>query len=340
MVDLNKRFEVAEKAISVLTKLSFGLGSAIFMVYCALNGGFPDSLSLADSLRIFYIVTVFSLGTLCVYFFLMCVGLSFYHLVYRFAKVSLIRRGFNRLTEKNRLIRDKAVMLRRKFAELRGRRSEFYRTYKRPRPFIYHVVFTPAAGLFHIFALITLVVIAFVIQHDRILWYVRLTWASLLLGMWFIILDVNRQRRGQMKFLLSGPESIVKEQRDIQTGNLAITLLFLTAVTFMLGLFTDTASQTMRVLGFRHDSVTVYVKKEWSTVLTRHGINGSAAELPPYTSRYDNVTVALSSFGTSVTLQFHSLQEPQVQTLRIPATEVLIDPLTSLPDKPKLEPSR
>lgn len=74
MDELKKKFEVAEKAIAVLTKLSFGLGSAIFMVYCALNGGFPDSLSLADSLRIFYIVTVFSLGTLFVYFFLMCVG--------------------------------------------------------------------------------------------------------------------------------------------------------------------------------------------------------------------------------------------------------------------------
>ncbi|NIG36195.1 hypothetical protein C1Y43_20175 [Pantoea sp. ICBG 828] len=329
MDELKKKFEVAEKAIAVLTKLSFCLGSAIFMVYCALNGGFPDSLSLADSLRIFYIVTVFSLGTLFVYFFLMCVGLSFYHLVYRFANVSLIRRGFNGLAEKSRLVRNKAGVLRRKFAALRGRRSEFYRTYKRPRPFIYHVVFTPAAGLFHSFTVITLVVIAFAVQHDRILWYIRLACAALLLGLWFIVLDVNRQRRGQMKFVLSGPESIVRAERDMRAGNLAITFLFLTAVTFMLGLFTDTASQTMRVLGFRHDSVTVYVKKEWSTVLARHGIKGSDAELPPYASRHDNVTVALSSFGSSVTLQFHSDKDPRTQTLRVPATEVLIDPLHS-----------
>lgn len=332
MDELKKKFEVAEKAISVLTKISFGLGSAIFMVYCALNGGFPDSLSLADSLRIFYVVTVFSLGTLVVYFFLMCLGLSFYHLVYRFAKASLIRHGYSRLVEKSREARDKAGVLRRKLAALRGRRSEFYRTYKRPRPFIYHVVFTPAAGLFHSFAAITLIFIVFSVHHDRALWYLRLACAALLLGLWFLILDINRQRRGQMKFVLSGPKSIVREERDMRAGNLAITFLFLTAVTFMLGLFTGTASQTMRVLGFRHDSATVYVKQQWSNVLSRHGITGSDAELPPYTSKYENVTVALSSFGTSVTLQFHV--GGKVQTLRLPAVEVLIDPLSGSPLPP------
>lgn len=331
MEELKKKFELAEKAISVITKLSFVMGSAIFMVYCALNGGFPDSLSLADSLRIFYVVTVFSLGTLVVYFFLMCVGLSFYHLVYRFANLSLISRWYTWLGEKFRVARSSIVALRSRFkvVVLRKRRSEFFRNYKRPRPFIYHVVFTPAAGLFHAFTVITLIFIAFIIQHDRALWYLRLTCAALLLGLWFIILDINRQRRRQMKFVLSGPESIMREDRDIRSGNLAITFLFLTAVTFMLGLFTGTASQTMRVLGFRHDHATVYVKQQWSAMLTRHGITGSDAELPPYALRFDNVTVALSSFGSSVTLQFLSDKDPRPQTLRVPATEVLIDPLGS-----------
>lgn len=329
MDELKKKLELTEKAISVLTKLSFGLGSAIFMVYCALNGGFPDSLSLADSLRIFYIVTVFSLGTLIVYFFLMCMGLSFYHLAYRLANLSLIARGYDRLAKKSRAARYKMVAWRSrfKFVVLRRRRSEFFRNYKRPRSFIYHVVFTPAAGLFHSFTVLTLIIIAFAIQHDRLLWYIRLGSAALLLGLWFIILDMNRQRRRQMKFVLSGPESIAREERDMRSGNLAVTFLFLTAVTFMLGLFTDTARQTMRVLGFRHDNATVYVKKEWSTVLTRHGITGSDAELPPYESMYDNVTVALSSFGTSVTLEFHV--HGKMQTLRVPAAEVLIDPLNA-----------
>lgn len=210
MDELKKKFEVAEKAISVLTRLSFGLGSAIFMVYCALNGGFPDSLSLADSLRIFYIVTVFSLGTFVVYFFLMCVGLSFYHLLYRFANLSLIARGYTRLGEKSRAVRGKMVAWRSSFKTLvlRRRRSEFFRNYKRPRPFIYHVVFSPAAGLFHFFAFITLIFIGFTVQHDRVLWYMRLVSAALLLGLWFMVLDINRQRRGQMKFVLPGPESV------------------------------------------------------------------------------------------------------------------------------------
>ena len=106
----------------------------------------------------------------------------------------------------------------------------------------------------------------------------------------------------------------------------------------MLGLFTGTASQSMRVLGFRHDHATVYVKHQWSTVLTRHEITGRDAELPPYALRFDNVTMALSSFGSSVTPQFHSDKDSLPQTLRVPATEVLIDPLSS-PDVLKAESS-
>jgi len=33
---------------------------------------------------------------------------------------------------------------------------------------------------------------------------------------------VNRQRWGQMKLVLSGPESIVREERDIRAGNMGL----------------------------------------------------------------------------------------------------------------------
>lgn len=113
MEELIRKFELAEKAIIVLTKLSFALGSVIFLVYCARNGGFPDNLSLADSLRIFYIVTVFSLGTLTVYFFLMCLGLSICHLIYRIANVPQVERMLLHITEGSRVVRRQATKLRR-----------------------------------------------------------------------------------------------------------------------------------------------------------------------------------------------------------------------------------
>ena len=61
--------ELAEKMLTVLTKVSFLLGMAILLVYCARYGGIPDGVSVGDSLRIFLAVTVFSVGTLVVYFF-------------------------------------------------------------------------------------------------------------------------------------------------------------------------------------------------------------------------------------------------------------------------------
>lgn len=89
---LKKKFEVAEKAMSILTKLSFRLRSAIFLVYCAKNGDFPDGLSVADRLWIFYIVAAFSAGTLVVYFFLMCLGLFICHILYRLSVTTRIGR--------------------------------------------------------------------------------------------------------------------------------------------------------------------------------------------------------------------------------------------------------
>lgn len=170
-----------------------------------------------------------------------------------------------------------------------------------------------------------MVVIVAQVKEDHFSWYIRLLAAALALGMWFIILDMNRQRRRQLKFLFPAPGLIERAKKDIKYENLAITILIPLAVTFMLGLFSGTASQTMHILGFRHSNATVYVREVWSTVLARHGLAVNKAHLKPYTSRYDNITVALASFGSSVTLQFHA--GGKTQTLRVPAVDVLIDPL-------------
>lgn len=323
MDEMKKKFELAEKAIAVLTKVSFGLGSAIFLVYCAKNGGFPDGLSLADSLRIFYIVAAFSAGTLVVYFFLMCLGLSICHLLYRLSGIPWIERML-------RWTADGGRVARRKVTELRRGPSEFFRTYKRPRAFIYHVVFPPIAAAFHGVSVLTLIAVIGLVRHDRLSWYVRLVAAAIALGLWFIIFDVNRQRRGQMKFVLPGPDAVKKAEKNIRTGNLTMSLVLPVAVTFILGLFGDSADRTMQILGFRHEQATVYMRGTWSTVLARHGIEGQDAQLAPYVSRYDKVTVALTSFGSSVTLQFHDAGK--TYTLRVPAAEVLVDPLAGTPD--------
>jgi len=327
MDELKKKFEVAEKAISVLTKASLGLGSAIFLIYCMMNGGFPDGLSLSDSLSILYIFTVFSAGTLVFYFFLMCLGLSICHLFFRLTGYSLIEQILVRMS-------DAAYGSWQRMRALRKGPSEFYRTRKRPRQFIYHVVFPPIATIFHSISVLTVILIVTQVHHDHLLWYFRLIISAIGLAVWFVILDFNRQRRGQLKFVLPGENAVQKAEKDIRTGNMILSVAIPIVVTMLLGLFGDSAERTMNVLGFRHDSATVYVKNEWSSVLTRHGVKGSEAELPPYAFRYDNVTVALSSFGTSVTLQFHSDKDPRTQTLRVPAAEVLIDPLHS-PDGSK-----
>ena len=70
---------------------------------------------------------------------------------------------------------------------------------------------------------------------------------------------------------------------------------------FILGLSAD---RTMQILGFRHEQATVHMRGTWSTVLARHGIEGQDDQLAPYVSRYDNVTVTLTAFGSSITLNF------------------------------------
>ena len=45
-----KKFDLAEKVLSVLTNVSFGLGSAVFRVYCAKNGGFRTACRLLTAL--------------------------------------------------------------------------------------------------------------------------------------------------------------------------------------------------------------------------------------------------------------------------------------------------
>ncbi|KAF6661947.1 hypothetical protein HFD92_16995 [Pantoea sp. EKM101V] len=324
MDELKKKFEVAEKAISVVTKASLGLGSAIFLIYCMMNGGFPDGLSLSDSLCILYIFTVFSAGTLVFYFFLMCLGLSICHLVFWLTGYSFIEQILLRIT-------DTGYTSGQRMRGFRKAPSEFYRTRKRQRQFIHHVIFPPIATIFHSVSVLTLILIITQIHHDQMLWYFRLVISAIGLAVWFIILDFNRQRRGQLKFVLPGENAVDKVEKDIRIGNMILSIAIPLVVTMLLGLFGDSAERTMEVLGFRHNSATVYVKKEWSSVLTRHGVKSSEAELPPYASRYDNVTVALSSFGTSVTLQFHSDKLPRTQTIRVPASEVLIDPLHGSP---------
>ena len=53
MDPLKKFFELTEKALAVLTKVSFLMGGAILLIYCGRYGGFPDGLTIGDTLRIF-----------------------------------------------------------------------------------------------------------------------------------------------------------------------------------------------------------------------------------------------------------------------------------------------
>ena len=78
---------------------------------------FPDGLSVADSLRIFYIVAAFSAGTVVVYFFLMCLGLSICHLIYRLSVISWVARMLRLIADAGRVVRRKATELRRGLSE-------------------------------------------------------------------------------------------------------------------------------------------------------------------------------------------------------------------------------
>jgi hypothetical protein len=205
--------------------------------------------------------------------------------------------------------------------------SEFYRNYKRHRSFLYHFtspVFTP---MLHLLSVLTIMAMGLYIHEDYVFWYFKFTISAFLLGSWYFLITFNRLRDAQMDLVFSDVKTITKLRTEIRLSNAFYTVIVFLFVTLSLGLFNSTANQTMRLLGIRHDNATVYVRETWSKVLASHGIKGIESPLESYKSRYDNVTVALSSFGSSVSLEFHT--EGESQTLRIPATEVLIDPLTS-----------
>ena len=312
--------ELAEKMLTVLTKVSFLLGMAILLVYCARYGGIPDGVSVGDSLRIFLAVTVFSVGTLVVYFFLMCLGISMWSLMFWLSRFKRAKRYFFYLRMQVRAIA-------RKNTRFWHGPSEFYRNYKRHRSFLYHFtspVFTP---MLHLLSVLTIMAMGLYIHEDYVFWYFKFTISAFLLGSWYFLITFNSLRDAQMDLVFSDVKTITKLRTEIRLSNAFYTVIVFLFVTLSLGLFNSTANQTMRLLGIRHDNATVYVRETWSKVLASHGIKGIESPLESYKSRYDNVTVALSSFGSSVSLEFHT--EGESQTLRIPATEVLIDPLTS-----------
>jgi hypothetical protein len=315
---LKKFFELTEKALAVLTRVSFLMGGAILLIYCSRYGGFPDGLTVGDTLRIFLTVTVFSLGTLATYFFLMCLGVSICYFLFRLSQLKWIKRGFYWLET---LMRD----TRRKKTVLRYGPSEFCRNYKRRRPILYHVRFPSVTPMFYLISGLTIIGMLSLIREDHAMWYLKLISAALYLGAWYIVVDLNRQRGAQMDLIFSEENTPVKLRSEIRLVNTLGTAFIFVSVTFFLGLFDATANQTMRLLGIRYDHATVYVSEVWSIVLAEHGIMGSKAPLKPYASRYDDVTVALASFGYSVALEFHG--NGKTQMLRVPAAEVLIDPL-------------
>lgn len=163
------------------------------------------------------------------------------------------------------------------------------------------------------------------VHKDHTMWYAKFIAASLCLGMWYIVVDMNRQRGAQMDLIYRDEQTPAKLRSEIRAVNTVGTAFIFISVTVYLGLFDTTANQTMRLLGIRHEHATVYVREAWSNVLADHGITGSQTVLKPYTTRYGDVTVALSNFGSTVSLEFHG--NGVTQLLRIPAAEVLIDPL-------------
>ena len=317
-------FEIAEKALAVLAKVSFLMGGAILLVYCVRYGGFPEGVSVGDTLSIFFAFTVFSIGTLTVYFFLMCLGVSLWRMVFRISRFNWAKRIFIFIWM---LIRTAGL----KKTRLLYGPSEFYRNYKRPQPFLYSITFPTLTPMFHFLSGLTLFIILTIVHEALWVWYLKFLTSALFIGGWYIFIDFNRQRDAQMDFIFDDTKTTVKLRSEIRLLNLAGTAFVFIGGTFFLGLFDTTANQTMRLLGIRHDHATVYARETWSTVLIQHGIVGTKSYLKPYVSRYDNVTVALSSFGTSVSLQFQA--DGKTLTFRIPATEVLIDPQPSQTEK-------
>lgn len=318
MDELKKFFELTEKALAVLTKISFLMGGAILLIYCGRYGGFPDGLTIGDTIRIFLTVTVFSFGTLATYFFLMCLGVAVWYLLFRLSRLKCASRAFYWLEA---LIRN----ARRKKTILRYGASEFCRNYKRRRPIIYNYRFPSFTPMFYLISVMTVLGILTMVREDYVIWYIKLICAALYLGAWYIMIDLNRQRGAQIHLVLRDAETPVKLRSEIRLVNTLGTAFIFISVTFYLGLFNATANQTMRLLGIRHDHATVYLRETWSTVLAEHGITGSKTAFKPYASRYEDVNVAISSFGSSVALEFN--KNGNTQILRVPAVDILIDPL-------------
>ena len=318
MDTLKKFFELTEKALTVLTKVSFLMGGAILLIYCGRYGGFPDGLTIGDTLRIFLTVTVFSLGTLVTYFFLMCLGVAVWYLLFRLSRLGRTPRGFSKLEA---LMRE----ARRRKTVLRYGHSEFSRNYKRRQPLLYHYRFPSFTPMFYLMSALTVLGMLMLVREDHALWYVKLICAALYLGAWYIMVDLNRQRGAQMDFIFRDQQTPVKLRSEIRLVNTLGTAFIFISVTFYLGLFDATANQTMRLLGIRHDHATVYLQDTWSKVLAEHSITGSKTDYKPYASRYEDVTVAISSFGSSVALEFYG--NGKTQMFRVPASAILIDPL-------------
>lgn len=318
MDTLKKFFELTEKALAVLTKVSFLMGGAILLIYCGRYGGFPDGLTIGDTLRIFLTVTVFSVGTLMTYFFLMCLGVAVWYLLFRLSRLDPTSRGFSRLEG---LIRE----ARRRKTVLRYGHSEFCRNYKRRRPSLYHYHFPSFTPMFYLMSVLTVLGMLTLVREDHLLWYIKLICAALYLGAWYILLDLNRQRGAQMDLIFSDQKTPVKLRSEIRLVNTLGTTFIFFSVTFYLGLFDATANQTMRLLGIRHDHATIYLQETWSKVLAEHGITGSKTDYKPYASRYEDVTVAISSFGSSVALEFH--YDGRKEIFRVPTADLLVDPV-------------
>ncbi|MEN4564316.1 hypothetical protein [Pantoea agglomerans] len=318
MDTLKKFFELTEKALAVLTKVSFLMGGAILLIYCVRYGGFPDGLTIGDTLRIFLTVTVFSIGTLVTYFFLMCLGVSVWYALFRLSRLERTSRGLSRLEA---LIRE----ARRRKTVLRYGHSEFCRNYKRKRPILYHYRFPSFTPMFYLMSVLTILGMLTMVREDQALWYIKLICAALYLGAWYILIDLNRQRGAQMDLIFRDQQIPVKLRSEIRLVNTICTAFIFISVTFYLGLFDATANQTMRLLGIRHDHAIVYLQETWSNVLAEHGIIGTKTNYKPYAARYEDVTVAISSFGSSVALEFYS--NGKTQMLRVPAAAILIDPL-------------
>lgn len=318
MDKVKKQAELAEKLLSVLTRISFLLGSAIFLIYCLSNGGLPEGLSAGDSLRIFLVVALFSMGTLVVYLGLMTLGMTLCYLLYRLLRLPVFRSVFRGLVALLRRARQKKV------AWQHGP-SEFRRNYRRPQAFIYNITFPRFPVLMH-FTISPLIVlfIGLLVKTDLIFWYVKLGVAALYLGLWFVFVDLNRQRSAQAKIVFRDAVTPVKVKSEIRLVNAVITLFVFLSVTFYLGLFNTTANQTMRLLGMRHDHATVYLTRQWTRILDNHGIYSTPSDIAAYDRKYVNITVGMTGMGTSDNLNFPGTESSF--RLRVPHKDVLIDP--------------